>query len=286
MADVDFNLAKIKKLAINLFTGSTAFLNNNSLFKFQKVDKSQHVHYHISQSDLTKLQDQPQKAEELRLNIQEYISSGGDYLIADPANVDNLTKISSIIYDRSRNKLLEFIEKAIPIQDRALWISALTLRSTTNPEEIRRIKNDIVVVAGHRGANIANLCTAQYLETRIIPLYNQLFELTNGNEIFADSYERIVTYPVFAVFVSGVRSQEEILDEIRNKTAILLTNGEQYQYTIDIHGMNALNVAKIKKLLPTIIGEYEKNIAHQSVRGGETYIKVQITFNPKNSLSV
>ncbi|PIS17777.1 hypothetical protein COT54_02875 [Candidatus Collierbacteria bacterium CG09_land_8_20_14_0_10_46_12] len=274
MAIVDNTLAKIRKLSLNLFTGKTELFCNNKIFSPTNVDKSQHLHLHLSPENLAQLNKNSLESKELLSIIQKYIADGGEYIFPDSPNTKNLEKVSSVIYDRSKQTLLEFIQRIIPRQDHGLWVSALAIRTANNMEEIKKIKLDMVYSAGHRGANIANLCNAQYLESKIIPLYNKFFELPNGLATFLASYERIVSYPVFAVFVGETQSQEEILEEIRTKITMLLKGGDQYQ--LDIHGINVVNVNKIKVLLPIITNEYEHNIEQKIEQGREGFIKVQI----------
>lgn len=284
MAIVDNTLAKIRKLSFHLLTGTTEFFTKNKFFSPTNVDKSQHLHLHISPENFAELSKNPSLSNELLSTIQQYISSGGDYVFSDTNNVKNLEKVSNVIYDRSRQPLLEFIQKVIPKQDKGLWISALAIRTANSMDEVKKIKLDMIYSAGHRGANIANLCNAQYLESKIIPLYNKFFELPNGLETFLASYERIVSYPVFAVFVGETQSQAEILEEIRTKIAMLLKGGDQYQ--LDVHGINVTNVNRIKKLLPTITSEYEGDIEQKIEQVGEGFIKVQIILKRSNQHTI
>jgi len=280
MALVD-SLARIKELTFKVFSGNsgnTSILSGLRIFTFTKVDKSQHLHFHIDQEGYKKSISSG-KIKELPLAVQKYIAEGGNYAFITPKNIKNVEKIASVVKDQSKANLIGFINKVIPRQDRGLWISGLALRGLNNREEVKKIKSDMRDAAGHRGRNIANLCSSEYLESKIMPLYKTLSGLPNGEETFLSSYERIVNYPVFAVFVGENQLRDEILEEVRTKINMLLQDHDQNQ--IDIHGMNRINVNKIKEILQIILGEYGSRILTHSVHGSDSFIKVQIFLKHK-----
>ncbi len=276
-------LARIKELSIifKAFTGNKATAFNGLKFFSPTIKKSTYNYNFILKQEHFEQFTNLDKEKKLTPELQNYIKAGKPYALITPGNASNFEKVKSVVNDKSRTKLISFINTFIPKQDRGLWISGLALRTLTSRDEVQRIKRDMRYAAGHRGNNIANLCNSEYLESKIIPLHKKLSRLPKGEDDFLGSYEQIVNYPVFAVFVGETQTKDEVLEEVRTKIEILLHDNNQDQ--IDIHGLNQTNVNKIRAILETILSEYKSRILKHSVQGGDTYIKIQIFLKHKNT---
>ncbi|MEP7166901.1 MAG: hypothetical protein ABI758_02910 [Candidatus Woesebacteria bacterium] len=176
----------------------------------------------------------------------------------------------------------KFVMSCIPQRDRSLWMSALILRRQFklmgNKEEVWRIKGDMSR-SSSRGKNIANLCTAGYLESHIIPLYEHVVNEKHDEQQFIDIYSMIVSDFPFAVFVSQLRSDTEINAEIVEK---IETVGQYGWKMVKVHGIGEENVKKIQRVVLQVQDEKKAEIISTDVdshrSGGQI---IAVTFNLK-----
>ncbi|MDD2680266.1 MAG: hypothetical protein PHO03_05675 [Candidatus Omnitrophica bacterium] len=165
---------------------------------------------------------------------------------------------------RSQEKLAEtqerlrFLDKKIPLEDLNIWRAALYLRHcyTTKglKQKVGAIKYQIMQKFGDKGRNIANLCTAGYLEEWLMPAYEKLKETLADEDLakleFGKIYSNLVNQLPFTIFVSHVMSRDELKKEIlrRKEFGIAFVN---------IHAIGDINVLKVKAVTVEIEKERE-----------------------------
>ena len=116
-------------------------------------------------------------------------------------------------------------------------------------DRVADIKKQIVTNAGQRGANIANLCNQGYLSSHIIPLYDHLVTKFQNQQEFDELYERIVVDHIFVVFVSKIKSELELTQEISEKIAMV----KQYGWNkVHIHALSYDNVRIARKAIDRV----------------------------------
>lgn len=143
--------------------------------------------------------------------------------------------------------IIDFFQGSIPADDLDALKASLYIRSEVKKgHAIHGLKNDIREKYGERGANIANLCSANYFENELIPLLNNA-----TREEFEEYYELAVGKKARALFVhSGMG-----INEIRNEFNSMIEKGLKYHMSdFRIHGMGITNVANLK----TFFSEREK----------------------------
>jgi hypothetical protein len=117
---------------------------------------------------------------------------------------------------------------------------------TGDKEKTNALKDQIIQKHGDKGRNIANLCTAKYLEDFLIPLHSSLMQEYKddrlANEAFIEKYKPIVMELPFTIFVGFPMSVEEIRKQIATK--------KQYGIKfVNIHGIGENNIKKIKDVI-------------------------------------
>lgn len=151
-------------------------------------------------------------------------------------------------------KLLDFVLKSLPPRDHSLWETGLLLRGYFERREkelVAKIKDDMIATDSIRGKNIANLCTAGYLESEIIPMHNALTDLERLQD-FAKFYEALVTQTPTSIFVGITHTEVSLKEELAGKIKYALTYSAPY---VKVHAMARRNV----DLATNIILEARKN---------------------------
>jgi biopolymer transport protein ExbD len=166
-------------------------------------------------------------------------------------NVDNLAALQE--YDASSNDQASraFINEVIPKSDRSIWLAALVIRHKFKIKDAT-VGNSLMLLRenyGAKGTTIANLCTSEYLEEQLIPLYQAL--KANGSAAdFVSVYQDIIINCRFAVFISARRSYEENYQQVLKKIAA----ANQYRLErIFIYGIGQNNIKTIKKIIDNLI---------------------------------
>ena len=152
---------------------------------------------------------------------------------------------------------LNFISQNVPTDDVDIWRKALYIRGcfdelkeTTDEDikkaigyKIKRSKHDVISAYGKKGNNIANLCTANYIKTWLMPLYKNSCELypmdiNKAKESFERIYQKITEELPFTIFVAGEMNKEMINAEAKNR----LKYGMDF---FNIHGIGRQNIKTI-----------------------------------------
>ena len=84
-------------------------------------------------------------------------------------------------------------------------------------ETVTQIKTDMMNIDIIRGKNIANLCSAGYLESDIIPTFNSLSENQKMQD-FLPYHEQLVTQTPTSIFISNKHNSTSLKNEVLEKT--------------------------------------------------------------------
>jgi|SRR3990167_9894247 len=170
-------------------------------------------------------------------------------------------------------EILEYFQGKLPTSDLEILRAALIIKSKYKKgEPVSHLKEDIVLQYGIRGRNIANLCTADYFETLIKPLYEETIKNKLPFVKFAARYEIIVMQYPFAVFVSSRMTYPKLKSELQRKIIINKTYGIT---KINIHGIGKNNVKKIYKLLDELRSKFSQS---PEIDSGKNFITATIYF--------
>lgn len=234
-------LEKLKTLARDV-----NFININS------NNKEVHYHLHIPDSGRTN----PEELNRVKEFLEMLPSSDNGYLMVTPEVEEKVLILDEYEKDGLDKDLINFVDKNLPKADANIWYASLVMKSKFEAgENIENIKQSIVVKHGDRGRNISNLCSANYLSSLIVPLFEHL--VTESNELaqFKIIYEDIVMECPLAVFVSKSKTREKIKAEIIGKIQVVLKYGHA---KVAVHGIGLDNVKTIQSLVSEI--EQETNL--------------------------
>lgn len=149
-----------------------------------------------------------------------------------------LAKLRTYEKTKSDKQVLEFFKPLIPENDYEALKCALYLRHAFEKgESTQRLKEDIRFRFDVRGSNIANLCTAGYFESFLMPLYNA------SPKRFKELYDVSVKTAFPGVFVHTTKTANIISNEIVSKIKMCKKYGVPFLY---VHGIGNTNIAKIK----------------------------------------
>lgn len=148
-------------------------------------------------------------------------------------------------------EVLEFLKGKVSSDDLSIWRAALYLRASHEKNakaNVKVLKFQIIQKYGKKGANIANLCTAGYLETALIPTYEDLKKSCGEREAleaFQKIYSGFVKELPNTIFVCQKMSEEELVEKISRRKRYGV-------YFINIHGMGKDNIDKINRAISAI----------------------------------
>lgn len=166
--------------------------------------------------------------------------------------------------------IIQFLSSKIPSEDINIWRAALYLRVSFKKgmgAVVTRIKLEIMQKYGDKGRNIANLCTANYLEEWLIPSWEKLKQPPGDEESakgsFLKLYLLLVNELPFTVFVCHKMTLDELRQEIDSRKKY----GMDF---VNIHGIGDDNIKKIK----TVVDETEKENYSEDKKGNIVYIRL------------
>ena len=231
-------LGKLKSLIenFNFFNGNTINSNNDN----RKLD----LHIHLPESHEYTAKELQEAKEQLKPILDE----AKEYLLSSNKATETLAVIDEYSSGDKDSDAKKFIRESIPERDKATWFSSLILREQFvqgNLDEVARLKTQIVSTQQDRGNNIANLCTAGYLESLIMPLHQYLVVEKGNEELFFELYKTIVIDFPFAVFASHNKTESALKTEILNKIGLVKKYGWK---KVSVHGIGEENVKKIQKI--------------------------------------
>lgn len=151
--------------------------------------------------------------------------------------LESYTRYSHLNKDKG---IIEFFKDILTKDDFDALKASLFMRSEMPKmnNSVNSLKSDIRDRFGDRGANIANLCSANYFENEFIPLFNE-----STREQFEEYYALAVGKKARALFVHSEMGVGDIEREFNG----MLAKGLRYHMAnFRIHGMGKVNVDNIK----------------------------------------
>lgn len=212
-------------------SGNRTNCNNENIAKYDENEKRVEIYRDaLNEKEIM----------ELGIILKDYIQDGNQLLQKDTSNLlDNVLQYKK---NNTDSQIINFFKDIIPPDDLEALDACLFLRDSFNKGmNISKLKEDVRKRFGDRGGNIANLCSANYFENLLMPLYN-----STSREEFQRVYGLLVSNSIIAVFVHSLKSVEEIKSEITNKLEISKRYGIK---VIQVHGIGERNVKKIRECI-------------------------------------
>ncbi len=223
-------------------------LKSVSLFKLSlNIDKSIHVERSTVTINPKKLNGK-QKRALMEIIRGEALDSAG--LILDEEKAPTVEQVIHAL--QGIHEVEDKFKPIIPSSDIPLLKACVYLRLKFEQGEcVDALKAQIMRVYGTRGGNFANLCSAGYLETWFLPLYDELLRANPDNPLLAKAkfvslYNNILSELPWTEFVSARASAAKITAHIVEKMNRNIANGVRF---LNIHGLGEGNVEKIRGLL-------------------------------------
>jgi len=210
---------------------------HNTKQKFVFIDRSKTLN--INKSLLTPLENK-----NLGRTIRAALDEDGVIILEKESN-KQLEQFKKFDKSTENKKQVEFLKKIIPPEDIKIWRAAIYLRNCFNKgKPVDHLKQEIIMRYGDKGRNIANVCSAGYINKFLVPLYEYASENIENEDakqkLFKSVYENLVEKLQFSIFVHSQTTVPEIVKEVKKKI--------QYRvHLILIHGVGRENVDKIKK---------------------------------------
>lgn len=166
------------------------------------------------------------------------------------------------------------LHEYIPDSDLLALRASLFIRQKFKKgENIHERRLDVIYKFGERGRKITNLCTAEYFESTIIPLLNEMRAGSDfSKEKFLNIYNLIIEESGFAVFVSGGMKQDKVKKKIVDKIRSNIKYGIKF---VHIHGIGKENIQKIRKAVGEIMKDgIEKT--NEDMVGNAIYVRLAL----------
>ena len=176
-------------------------------------------------------------------------------------------------------EIISFLTPLISQEDLIVWRASLYLKKCFQEGKsgVAILKSQLSQKYGDRGNNIANLCTAGYLEEYLIPMHEALkksiADAGKVKERFQIFYATIVNDLPFTIFVCAQMHEGEIKKTILDKMEQNMKYGLKF---FNIHGIGTRNIKKIKEVLAEI--ENKKILANKNITEGNDIIFVRLEF--------
>lgn len=241
-------LSKLKQIGIDL-----SKLSKISLFEINlHIDKSvnvdaQNSHVVVNPTLLNGKQ---------RAGLKKAIATEG---LDEAGAIIDATAIPTLVHIRAELPAIQRVSQMfiplIPPQDLPLLQACLYLRQRFKlGERVDDLKRQIVQVYGQRGRNLANLCSANYLEDWFVPLYEALCaaypdDPAKAKIQFLAVYNSVLLEQPWTEFVSQRTTAVKLIAGVSDKMNRNLKNGVRF---LNLHGLGPKNVAKILAALPEI----------------------------------
>jgi hypothetical protein len=177
--------------------------------------------------------------------------------------------------DGEARRLIQIIPPAdVPLLNACLFLRR-RFRAGIN---IENLKVQIMRVYGTRGGNFANLCSAGYLETWFLPLYEELLRASAGDPSAAKAqfqihYKTIVTDLPWTEFVQARSTGASVEANIVGKMMRNIANGVPF---LNIHGLGESNVRKVDRILPEILKQTGAVIAKMEKEPTRIFVRLEI----------
>lgn len=244
---INFNIDLSKLQSIKFFSDNN--INNTTLERDEQNPKVL-----VVKVNPQKIYDSPQELEAVKQMLRLSVpNEGGLYESETDKLIDEVSVFQST---GDGDELLVKLKGKMPDSDLPIWEAALFIKQAhERGERVDKLKQGLRYRFGERGGNIANLCSAGYLEEIILPIYDELSQRPAFSiDQFHAQYEVIVTQYPFAVFVAWNSEDADILKEIQTKI--------EYNKNYGIHQLNIHTIGKdnIRKVLAILDHEEVKSL--------------------------
>jgi hypothetical protein len=226
-------------------------LKSFSLLKISvNIDRSTHVEGSVVTVNPEKLSGKQKRALKQIIRTEALEQVGAIVDESNSETVEEAIKALPRIEETSKKFL-----PIIPAEDIPLLHACLFLcKKFENGDPVEVLKGQIVRVYGTRGGNFANLCSAGYLETWFLPIYNELVHAYPDNPAEAKArflalYKTILNELPWTEFVPSGAAAAKVTRHIVEKMNRNTANGVRY---LNVHGLGEKNVEKIIGILPDI----------------------------------
>lgn len=224
------------------------------------IDHSTHVEGSTVTINPQKLSGKQKRALKQIIKTEALEEAGA---IVDESNSETIEEVVKALpsIEETSKKFLPIIPAAdVPLLHACLFLC----KKYENGDPVENLKGQIVRVYGTRGGNFANLCSAGYLQTWFLPIYDELLRAHPDNpaeakERFLALYKAILNELPWTEFVPAGASASKVTRHIIEKMTRNIANGVRY---LNVHGLGEKNVAKILGILP----EIQKQIGAIAIR--------------------
>ncbi len=177
--------------------------------------------------------------------------------------------------------MLDYFKEKLTKEDFEILKVSLFLRTRYRlKENVSRIKSDIIKRFGDRGKNIANLCSAEYFENFIRPLWDTIHKSiaskNEANQKFNEIFELIVRNGLLAVFVNYHMTENKLVSQIAGK----IEESKKYGFAmiseqLYVHALSRANVETVLQWIQNNPGYPKVSIVSQ----GPDFITVSIPID-------
>lgn len=219
--------------------------DGNKLFDFSHQDNR----VQIIVGDLSKATPEQLKIIKDIGNTIKLAIQSNQFEIPTESSKEKLKEVEEFTTGFSDKEVYSFVSEKIPKEDKYIWLSALMLKQANddkNRDKVKQIKEQMVLDHQQKGRNIANICSAGYLEEYIIPWYTHYIEGNNDEASFLENYKSIVDDLLFIVFVGAGQEVKEIKLEIENKIQTLINAHKEHLF---IHAIGEANIEKAEQVI-------------------------------------
>lgn len=150
------------------------------------------------------------------------------------------------------DEILEYFRKLLTPEDIAILKSSIVLsRIHDKGAPVAQLKQVLVEKHGHRGAVISNLCSANYFETYLKPLNEELSQRKDYTiETFRTYFDDLIADFPIAIFISRRDSSSNLLPVVTDRIS------KNRSYGIDrlnIHAIGTDNVKTASELVEKLV---------------------------------
>jgi hypothetical protein len=230
IVNIEKFLSENKKITINFKNCNLNLTKTGDLVDFDEVNKKLNFNpYKLEKEKRKKLDN---------LLLENLMEKRRNKIFENKCMV-TLEKLNSYSPKSDEKNLIKFFRDKLLKDDFEILKSSFFIIDDINlPQDILKLKNDLRNKYGEKGVRIVNLVKSGYFNF-LKDLY--LSDLSHFDKI----YKNLVDEGIYTIFV---HSKTEILEELQKKIEKI----KKYKVGIDflhIHGLNPLNVRKIKEFL-------------------------------------
>jgi len=181
------------------------------------------------------------------------------------------------------NEEMAFLLPMIPQEDVPLLQACLFLRRRFNSNQpVDDLKRQIVQSYGPRGRNLANLCSAGYLETWFKPVHAMLSESypedpAQVRNLFLKLYNHLLVELPWTVFVCSSTNKKKLALSLIQKLKHNASNGVRF---LNIHGLGEQNAKKISSILLEVQNSSGARLVKLEQDGARIFARLE--FPPGN----